>query len=375
MKNHENVEESKKDCIQTDDSNTTYLLRNIHELTVKDATWNYTGDGFKPENRPIAQYIDYGVVTIDKPANPSSHEVVTWVKEILNKSPTLNCSKTGHSGTLDPKVTGVLTICINRATRLAKIQQALGKTYICEVKFESEVEEKYFKQTCKKLTGHLLQRPPLLCAVKRDLRLRWIYDIDIKEFFTNEDGQSVGLIEVKCEAGTYIRTLCTHLGLFCKSPGEMETLRRIRSGDVTEKECCTLHDLLDATHIYTKTNNEKYLRKLIKPLESLLLSYKRIVLKDSAVGAICAGSKLSAQGIYMFDKRIVTGETVVLCTAKGEAVSIADAMVSGEEMDKMLSGFVASSKRVIMEIGTYKKTWGIAVDYEIYSEEGKTKLE
>ncbi|OQS55182.1 cbf5 [Ecytonucleospora hepatopenaei] len=359
-------------------NNESYLLKNIDELTIKDDTWCPSGCGYKPENRPIAQYIDYGVVTIDKPANPSSHEVVTWVKEILNKNTALKCNKTGHSGTLDPKVTGVLTICINRATRLAKIQQSLGKTYVCEIKFDGKVCEKSFRDACKKLTGHLLQRPPLLCAVKRELRLRWIYDIEVLEFVNvqEEDKEfSKGLFVVKCEAGSYIRTLCTHIGLFVGVPAEMEELRRIKSGSVTEKECCTLHDLLDAVYVFTKENNEKYLRKLIKPLESLLTGYKRIIIKDSAAGAICAGAKLSSQGISMFDKNIVTGELVVLLTAKGEAVALANAMVSGEEMEKMTVGFVASAKRVIMEQGIYKKTWGISVDYEIYSEEGNNKLE
>lgn len=60
------------------------------------------------------------MINLDKPANPSSHEVVAWVKRILK------VEKTGHSGTLDPKVTGCLIICIDRATRLVKSQQSAG---------------------------------------------------------------------------------------------------------------------------------------------------------------------------------------------------------------------------------------------------------
>lgn len=61
-----------------------------------------------------------GVINLDKPSNPSSHEVVAWIRRILR------CEKTGHSGTLDPKVTGCLTVCIDRATRLVKSQQGAG---------------------------------------------------------------------------------------------------------------------------------------------------------------------------------------------------------------------------------------------------------
>lgn len=63
-----------------------------------------------------------GFINLDKPANPSSHEVVAWIKRILR------VDKTGHSGTLDPKVTGCLIVCVDRATRLVKSQQSAGKS-------------------------------------------------------------------------------------------------------------------------------------------------------------------------------------------------------------------------------------------------------
>lgn len=77
--------------------------------------------GSTPLKRPLKDYLKYGVINLDKPSNPSSHEVVSWVKRILN------VEKTGHSGTLDPKVTGCLIVCLERATRLAKSQQTAGK--------------------------------------------------------------------------------------------------------------------------------------------------------------------------------------------------------------------------------------------------------
>ncbi|ORD95052.1 Centromere_microtubule binding protein cbf5 [Enterospora canceri] len=155
----------------------------------------------------------------------------------------------------------------------------------------------------------------------------------------------------------------------------MDELRRIKSGHVTEEECVTLHDLLDAQYVYKKTGDEKYLRKLIKPLESLLINYKRIVLKDSAVGSICAGSSLSVQGVWMYDETIDTNDDVVMMTSKGEAVAIGTPVVCGNDIQNMIKGFVCKPKRVIMEEGTYPKCWGIMVDYEIYSEENGELLE
>lgn len=338
-------------------SNDSLLLTNQDKMIVKSTDYNPSGHGTMPMNRPINEYLKYGVVTIDKPSNPSSHEVVTWVKDILS------CEKTGHSGTLDPKVTGVLTICLNRATRLTKSQQNAGKTYVCCIEFNTETTLEKFKEACKKLTGHLYQRPPLMCAVKRDLRLRWIYEINIIEFTPKK-----ALFEVKCEAGTYIRTLCTHIGLYIGCGAVMADLRRTQSGLTDEKECVTLHDLQDAYHIYKTTKEEKYIRKVIKPLETLLENYPRIMIKDSAVNAICYGGQLSIKGVLKYDKEFDTNSTVVLITAKGEAVALAKPLVSSCQLADMERGIITSTKRVIMEKDLYPKVWGILEDYEVLSD-------
>jgi H/ACA ribonucleoprotein complex subunit 4 len=114
---------------------------------------------------------------LDKPSNPSSHEVVAWIKRLLK------VDKTGHSGTLDPKVTGCLIVCVDRATRLVKSQQGAGKEYVCVFKLHSAVEgEAQVIQGLEKLTGALFQRPPLISAVKRQLRVRSIYKSKLFDF-------------------------------------------------------------------------------------------------------------------------------------------------------------------------------------------------
>jgi H/ACA ribonucleoprotein complex subunit 4 len=101
------------------------LLKNYDRLMVRTGHYTPIPCGYSPLKRPISDYIRYGVITLDKPANPSSHEVVAWLKRILR------VEKTGHSGTLDPKVTGSLIVCIDRATRLVKAQQGAGKECLC----------------------------------------------------------------------------------------------------------------------------------------------------------------------------------------------------------------------------------------------------
>ena len=186
------------------------------------------------------------MINLDKPSNPSSHEVVAWIKRILR------VEKTGHSGTLDPKVTGCLIVCVDRATRLVKAQQSAGKEYIGLVRLHSSIESTaVLARAIETLTGALFQRPPLISAVKRQLRVRTIYDSKLIEY---DPDRNLGIFWVSCEAGTYIRTLCVHLGLIVGTGGHMQELRRVRSGVLSEDEhLVTMHDVLDAQHVYDST--------------------------------------------------------------------------------------------------------------------------
>lgn len=132
------------------------LLKNYDTLNVKTGHFTPLPDGNTPLGRPLEEYLKYGVINLDKPANPSSHEVVAWIKKIMR------LEKTGHSGTLDPKVTGCLIVCLNRATRLVKAQQSAGKEYVCIVQLHDAVNsEAEVARAISTLTGTLFQKPPL----------------------------------------------------------------------------------------------------------------------------------------------------------------------------------------------------------------------
>lgn len=334
------------------------LLKNISSMHTKNNSSFVTDKGCFPNERPLIEYLKYGTILLDKPQNPSSHEVVTWIKNILN------CEKTGHAGTLDPQVSGCLNVFLNRSTRLVKSQQESGKTYVCILECENIIDINKLNEAIKFFIGPLLQRPPLMCAVKRNLRLRTIYKIDLIEV-----KDKLALFTVNCEAGTYIRTLCTHIGLFMGNIGNMAELRRIKSGNSNETDSFTLHDILDAQTHYKNTGEETYLRKIIKPLESLLTHYKRIIIKDSAVEAICNGASLSVVGILKLDKNIKKNETVVVITTKGEAVCLLETKMGESEILIMDDGIAGTIKRVIMEVGVYDKAWGFSKQFDIYSDE------
>ncbi|TLD19811.1 hypothetical protein PspLS_09555 [Pyricularia sp. CBS 133598] len=336
-----------------DTSNWPLLLKNYDKLHIRTGHFTPIPNGSTPLRRDIKSYISSGVINLDKPSNPSSHEVVAWIKRILR------CEKTGHSGTLDPKVTGCLIVCIDRATRLVKSQQGAGKEYVCVIRLHDKVPggEPEFARALETLTGALFQRPPLISAVKRQLRIRTIHESKLIEF---DNDRHLGVFWVSCEAGTYIRTLCVHLGLMLGVGAHMQELRRVRSGAMDEtKDLHTLHDVLDAQWLMDNTRDESYLRKVIQPLETLLTTYKRLVVKDSAVNAVCYGAKLMLPGLLRYESDIELHEEVVLMTTKGEAIAIGIAQMSTVEISSCDHGVVAKVKRCIMERDLYPRRWGL----------------
>ena len=343
------------------------LLKNYDKLLVRSSHFTPIPHGCSPLKRDLASYISSGVINLYKPSNPSSHEVVAWIRRILR------VEKTGHSGTLDPKVTGCLIVCVDRATRLVKSQQSAGKEYVAVLRLHDSIPDPAkLPRALETLTGALFQRPPLISAVKRQLRIRTIYESKLLEF---DNDRHLAVFWVSCEAGTYIRTLCVHLGLLLGVGGHMQELRRVRSGALSENDdMVTMHDVLDAQWLYDNQRDESYLRKVIHPLETLLTGYKRIVVKDSAVNAVCYGAKLMIPGLLRFEANIELNEEVVLITTKGEAIAIGIAQMSTVDLSTCDHGIVAKVKRCIMERDTYPRRWGLgpkALEKKKLVKEGK----
>ncbi len=302
--------------------------------------------GCYPFNRPMEEYIRKGFVVIDKPMGPSSHEVVVWVRRILN------VQKTGHTGTLDPRVTGVLPIMIEDATKLVRILQGSEKEYVCLMRLHGDVRKEEIERVLKLFEGKIYQRPPLKSAVKKRLRVRTIYKIEILEI----EGRDV-LFKVTTEAGTYIRKLCTDIGEVLGCGAHMQELRRTRTGIFDERMCYTLHDLLDAYTFWKEEGEEKYLRQIIKPMELAVINVPKIVIKDTAVDAICHGADLTAKGVLYIEKTVKKDGLVAIFTLKNELVALGKALMDAEDMLKVRSGIVVDVTRVIMERGTYPSFW------------------
>ncbi len=304
--------------------------------------------GCDPYERPIEEHISKGVINLDKPSGPSSHEVDSWVKRILH------VNKTGHGGTLDPKVTGVLPIGIDTATRVSQLLLPAGKEYVCLMTMHKEMPEDQVYEIFDQFTGKIYQTPPIKSAVKRELRVRTIYYATIYEI----KGKDV-LFRVGCEAGTYIRTLCHDIGEALGCGAHMAELRRTRAGPFNERndDLVNLHDLTDAYHFWVEDGDESYLRNAIKPMEVAADHLPQIFIKDSAVEAICQGAKLAAGGISMLSKGIKRGDLVAIKSLKGELVASGIALASTEEIMNADSGLVVNTNKVFMQPGVYPMAW------------------
>jgi H/ACA ribonucleoprotein complex subunit 4 len=333
-----------------DTSQWPLLLKNFSTLLCRSGLFTPLPCGHSPLKRPLREHLKYGVINLDKPSNPSSHEIVSWVKSILQ------VEKTGHSGTLDPKVTGCLIICIERATRIAKSQQNAGKEYVAVLRLYQAVDFPALAKSVQFLTGKLYQCPPAISAVKKQLRIRHVYSNQLLEY---DPESCLAVMRIACEAGTYIRTLCEHLGLVLGVGGEMAELRRTRSGNITDDEgLVTMHDVLDAKWLLDTKGDESYIRRVVRPLEWMLTDLKRVIVKDSSVDAICHGAKVLLPGVMRFSAGIEPEENVVIVSTKGEAIALGIAQMTSEIMLVGDHGIVAKIKRVIMDRGTYTKCWG-----------------
>ncbi len=302
--------------------------------------------GKKPEERTVEELLSSGMINLDKPNGPTSHQVVSWIKDILN------VKKVGHGGTLDPKVTGVLPVAIGSATKLLKVLLTAGKEYIGIMRLHGEVDKDFLLSVVKDFVGDIYQIPPVRSAVKRVKRKRRIYYIDIIEV----KGKEV-LFRVGCEAGTYIRTLCVDIGRKLKVGAHLQELRRTKVGLLDEKYSVTLHDLKDGYTLWKEDGDETEIRKCILPVEELLLHLPKIIVRDSAVDALCHGASLAVPGVLEVDSRIKKGEIVAVMTLKGEAVMVGKSLMTSEEIIEKDTGVCVSPNRVVMKKGTYPAIW------------------
>ena len=186
--------------------------------------------GKKPDERSIKELLLNGMINLDKPSGPTSHQVDAWIRDFLG------VDKVGHGGTLDPKAVGVLPIGIGDATRALQVLLSAGKEYVGIMRLHKSVDEKKILEVCNSFIGEITQVPPVRSAVKRVRRKREIYYFDVNEIKDKEV-----LFHVGCESGTYVRTLCVDIGKKLKCGSHLSELRRTRVGHLREENSFLLN--------------------------------------------------------------------------------------------------------------------------------------
>ena len=257
-----------------------------------------------------------GIINIEKEEGMSSFQVVYKVRKITGEK------KVGHTGTLDPLASGVLPVCIGRATKLVDYIMNGKKTYEAELKLgvstdtydregkvlkESKVNlnEEEVKEVIKSFTGELMQEPPMYSALKhegkrlyelaragisveRKKRNITIYGIDILKI-----EMPMVYISVNCSKGTYIRSLCHDIGEKLGCGATMWNLKRTESGVFNIKDSVLLKDL----------NSENFKEYLISP-EEALKDYDKIIFNEKYMKLLYNGVSIKDNSVNAHHNRI-----------------------------------------------------------------------
>ena len=306
------------------------------------------GFGCIPSERSLDELLASGVVLIEKPRGPTSHQLAAWARE------SLGITRLGHGGTLDPFATGLLTLLCGKATRLTEIALKGDKRYVGVMRFGRDVSDDELEDTLARLNGVIFNVPPLESAVKIQVRTRTIHSLRMLESDTDS---RIAAFETSCSAGTYIRTLAKDIGLILDTKCELTELHRDKTGPFDQTMACTMQQLTDAAFLHREHGDDSALVKLIAPVEVLLSGLPSITVKDGAAAALSHGAPLARPGIVRAQKGISEGSNVLVQSMKGEAVSVARLTVDTDSLPEMRTGEVAVARAVMMEPGTYPQSW------------------
>jgi len=322
-------------------------LKQLQNLIVIDQDITDNAYGTYYDKRNIEQLLNYGLIILDKPPGPTSHETVAWTKRIL-KIP-----KIGHSGTLDPQVSGVLPLGLGEATKALGVLLYGPKEYHALGRIHSLPSKDKLDSVLEMFRGEIFQKPPQRSSVLRQTRTRTIYELELLE-----QKERLLLIRVLCEAGTYIRKLYYDIGEILGPGATMIELRRTRVDQFYESNgLVTLHELANAFVLWEEKKDDTKLMTMIKPVEYALSELKSVIIRDSAVDAMCHGAQLAIPGILEISPGLRRGDIVGIYTQKGEAVALAESMMSEEDIRDATKGYAFETKRIIMAPNTYPKKW------------------
>ena len=270
----------------------------------------------------IEELLNFGVVIVDKPKGPTSHQVSAWVRDILH------VKKTGHAGTLDPNVTGVLPVALNRATKIINILHMQSKEYVGVMRLHGDISKEELLRVMGEFKGEIYQTPPVRSSVARRLRKRKIHELEVIEM-----DERLVLFRAKVQSGTYIRSLCRDIGDALCVGAQMEDLRRISTGQFAEKDAVSLVDLLDAYVFWRENDDDSLIKKYIKPGEEILSFLPKIIVKNTAFENLVKGAPLYRPGVVNMPP-LKHGDLCTVYTEDGKLISLSRAVLEGDLVAK-----------------------------------------
>lgn len=258
-------------------------------------------------NKSIKELLEFGIININKPSGPTSFDVSDFVRKTLKE---FGVKKTSHFGTLDPKVTGVLPIALNRGCKLTGFFLGEDKEYVGVMRVHKEISLGEIKKIIKeKFIGRILQTPPKKSRVKRQERER-----EIKKFELLEKNRNDVLFCTEVQGGTYIRKLISDLGDYIGGAHMLE-LRRIRAGIFSEDKSINLYELESAVEEYKK-GNEKPLKEILIPAEIVSEVYPVVQIREDNLKQIFTGKPIHEEDLQKKNNFSVRGIISVFCGDK-----------------------------------------------------------
>jgi len=255
--------------------------------------------------KSIEHLKEYSLLILDKSKGPKSREVTDFLREEFG------FKKAGHAGTLDPITTGVLPVFLNRGNKISSVLSLSRKKYLATMNIHKNITKVELQKSLKKFTGKIMQRVPKISAVKRQIREREIFSIKLISF-----KDRIAIIEVECQAGTYIRKLIHDIGEDLETGAHMFELRRIKSGPFNEKD--TLSEKIVRNYL---SGDETKLRKVLIPLEKAVSEIKKIWV-DDGLKPWSYGSPVYFNGVLQFSKGIKKNEKIAVFNRKNELIGV-----------------------------------------------------
>lgn len=297
--------------------------------------------GWLPSERPIDELISTSLVCIRKVKGSTTHQVTQKVKDLLR------VSKVGHAGQLEPNMTGLVVVLVEDACKLTSLVTKKDRQYRLRLQFSSSIHRKKLEGILRKFRGKIRQVPPLRSRVRRVLRSREVYQLELESYSPRQIQ-----VFLHCEAGVYIRKLFYEMGRLLRTNVVIPVIQRLAIGDLHLDQAISLAEFQKRVRAY-RQGDEKALREVLLPVDHWV-NAKELVVEDSVIPRLCCGASLYLDRVCAYDAGIEKEEVVLVRSLKGEIVCLAKMLVSSEEMnsgeDDLL---VAQPIRVIMPKRVY----------------------